>query len=369
MLNLGNLITASLLSMGVANVTPIYDKQPNNNLTEKAEENTSNIVQDYTIDLTKTYINDLETNNQIINGINTDAYDKGTLKDVKYNINGTNNYLNIVGNEYRTIAYKKSTDANNPELADIYMYKNVEDYGVNFQPYINYTRVVTLLKFNSYNFNKDVNAHITINFDVEDFYPTYTDEIIIDYVAMGRNVYTTTKSNWDSLIGRQTTTNQCKTIIDEIKNVNNGFYYSETSEIFEIDAYNYTDEFDLEIVQGGATYIAIEYTPLVKAHFYDHYANDTYDYTYSNVMSTQSMFQINTYTISGTNIIVQGGYEVIDLPGLMWQILTMPFAFVSQAFNLTLFPGTPYQLNIANLFLSIIAILTFVWLISFFLKR
>ena len=48
MLNLGNLITASLLSMGVANVTPIYDKQPNNNLTEKAEENTSNIVQDYT---------------------------------------------------------------------------------------------------------------------------------------------------------------------------------------------------------------------------------------------------------------------------------------------------------------------------------
>ena len=186
---------------------------------------------------------------------------------------------------------------------------------------------------------------------------------------MGRNVYTTTKSNWDSLIGRQTTTNQCKTIIDEIKNVNNGFYYSETSEIFEIDAYNYTDEFDLEIVQGGATYIAIEYTPLVKAHFYDHYANDTYDYTYSNVMSTQSMFQINTYTISGTNIIVQGGYEVIDLPGLMWQILTMPFAFVSQAFNLTLFPGTPYQLNIANLFLSIIAILTFVWLISFFLKR
>ena len=69
------------------------------------------------------------------------------------------------------------------------------------------------------------------------------------------------------------------------------------------------------------------------------------------------------------NVIAQGGtYEVIDLPGLMWDILTMPFAFVSQAFNLTLFPGTPYQINIANLFLSLIAIVTFVWLISFFLK-
>ena len=73
--------------------------------------------------------------------------------------------------------------------------------------------------------------------------------------------------------------------------------------------------------------------------------------------------------ITGTNIIPDGTYEVVNIPGLMFEILGMPFAFVSQAFNLTLFPGTPYQLNIANLFLSIIAILVFVWIIKIFIKQ
>ena len=61
--------------------------------------------------------------------------------------------------------------------------------------------------------------------------------------------------------------------------------------------------------------------------------------------------------------------EVVNIPGLMFEIIGMPFAFVSQAFNLTLFPGTPYQINIANLFLSIIAIFVFVWIVSLFIKN
>ena len=53
--------------------------------------------------------------------------------------------------------------------------------------------------------------------------------------------------------------------------------------------------------------------------------------------------------------------EVVDIPGLMFTVLTMPFSFISTAFNLTLFPGTPYQINISELFLGIIGLLMFVW--------
>lgn len=62
-------------------------------------------------------------------------------------------------------------------------------------------------------------------------------------------------------------------------------------------------------------------------------------------------------------------YEVIDIPGLMFHVLTMPFTFISMAFNLTLFPYTPYQINISNLFLTIIGLLVFIFIIKQFIKR
>ena len=56
-------------------------------------------------------------------------------------------------------------------------------------------------------------------------------------------------------------------------------------------------------------------------------------------------------------------YEVIDLPGLMFDILGMPFAWLSIAFNFTLFEGTPYAINISTLLLgllvSLIALIIF----------
>ena len=66
----------------------------------------------------------------------------------------------------------------------------------------------------------------------------------------------------------------------------------------------------------------------------------------------------------GEYVIPADNYEVIDLPGLMWVILTLPFSFISTAFNLTLFPGTPYQVNISQLFLVVIGLLIFIWIIK-----
>lgn len=74
-------------------------------------------------------------------------------------------------------------------------------------------------------------------------------------------------------------------------------------------------------------------------------------------------------TIKGIQINASINYEVVDIPSIMWEILTMPFAFISTAFNLTLFPGTPYQVNIANLMLMIIGVLVFIFIFKLLIKR
>ena len=60
--------------------------------------------------------------------------------------------------------------------------------------------------------------------------------------------------------------------------------------------------------------------------------------------------------------------EIIDIPGLMFTILTLPFSFISQGFNLTIFPNTPYQINFSNLFLTIISVFMILWIIKRILK-
>ena len=76
--------------------------------------------------------------------------------------------------------------------------------------------------------------------------------------------------------------------------------------------------------------------------------------------TTFSFDIIDGYTPGGNT----GNYEVIDLPNVMYTILTMPFSFVSQAFNLTIFPGTPYEVNIGNIILLILTILIVLFLVS-----
>lgn len=74
-------------------------------------------------------------------------------------------------------------------------------------------------------------------------------------------------------------------------------------------------------------------------------------------------------TITATYIAVDTQYEVVDIAGLMFNILGMPFTFISTAFNLELFPGTPYYVNISNLLLGIFALIVFIWIMKKFLGR
>ena len=56
-----------------------------------------------------------------------------------------------------------------------------------------------------------------------------------------------------------------------------------------------------------------------------------------------------TYEMTG-----QVTTEVVDVPGLLFEILGMPFAWISTAFNFTMFPGTPYAVNVSHIMIAVI---------------
>lgn len=93
-----------------------------------------------------------------------------------------------------------------------------------------------------------------------------------------------------------------------------------------------------------------------------------------NVQNTQMSAPKPIYSGTNMNIetsIVVGSttQEVVDIPGLIFNVLIMPFSFYSTAFNLTLFPGTPYAVNISNLVLSLLGVLIFIFIVNKIVKR
>lgn len=148
------------------------------------------------------------------------------------------------------------------------------------------------------------------------------------------------------------TRNQPTSCYNSIVNSQNGFTYNETiKEIQATTPINIDQE--IQIVNTKTNYVFMLLT--LKS------TNTTFDATYQG---TTAIFIDGNITMTGIEYMGTLQTEVVDIPGLMFNILTMPFTFISMAFNLTLWPGTPYQINISNLFLSIIGILVFIFIIK-----
>lgn len=116
------------------------------------------------------------------------------------------------------------------------------------------------------------------------------------------------------------------------------------------------------LVSGLTNYVLVYIEPYIRINTTTPtqypYENDT-SQEWANITNVSNMISLNGQY--NNDVINQ---EVVDIPGMMFEILTMPFTFISMAFNLTLFPGTQYMLNISNLFLTIIGILIFVWILK-----
>lgn len=66
--------------------------------------------------------------------------------------------------------------------------------------------------------------------------------------------------------------------------------------------------------------------------------------------------------------ITQVQTEIIDVPGMLFEIIMMPWRFISIAFNLTIFPGTPYSINFTNLLAGIFAAILSIAVVKIVLK-
>ena len=72
-----------------------------------------------------------------------------------------------------------------------------------------------------------------------------------------------------------------------------------------------------------------------------------------------------TYKIS---LFEEKAGDYVDIPGLILTIITLPFSFISQAFNITLFKGTPYAINVSTMLLTIVGGAILIWLIVKIIK-
>ena len=90
--------------------------------------------------------------------------------------------------------------------------------------------------------------------------------------------------------------------------------------------------------------------------------------TPQNAINDTAHYYENVKVVYFYNTNVEIHQEVIDLPGLLFSILGMPFAWISTAFNLTIFPGTPYAVNLSHLFIAIIGALILIIILKKILK-
>ena len=60
--------------------------------------------------------------------------------------------------------------------------------------------------------------------------------------------------------------------------------------------------------------------------------------------------------------------EVIDLPGIIFDIIGAPYFFLTMGFDVVLFPGTPYAFNLGIILMALVSVSIVVFIIRRFLK-
>lgn len=195
------------------------------------------------------------------------------------------------------------------------------------------------------------NVHIDFYFYIENF-NTETKDMTIDTGIIIEADFYNTRQVQEPII-KSLYKNQDLTI--------NGNFYAGSADFF--DGYNFVEKirnrFDMYM------YFSMIGAELQEQRIY----NEGYDAGetagQNNVISNPNEY--NLYTGEQlAQVAENANTEIIDLPGVMLHVLSMPWTFISNAFDLTLWPGTPYQINFANIFKGLIAILALMFIIKMF---
>lgn len=265
----------------------------------------------------------------------------------------TNNYY-LSGTQY---AYTYGVPYTYPADTKAIWYDSGHDMSTNTLPHRPFSVTVFSLKNNrSYqttriyiNFGQNNDLSLTTSKNKTYKVFSSTNNNILD--LLNANNWANQDQNFYKYINSFCESNLYTNVIKQETTTSNGFYISNT---------------DFNSLNGLTNNYIVVLTYLTTE---DEQAGYSGQYQPSNGavyrINTDSSLQ-NIYSITTETTI---NYDVIDLPNLMFTILTMPFSFVSQAFNLKLFPNTPYYIDVSSLFLAIVATMTFIFIIKLILNR
>jgi len=256
----------------------------------------------------------------------------------KYNINKSNNYINI----------KETTYTQTLQLKDIQTFShNMINYWYDGTTFTYETSAIIITEITTYSgiTNNTIDYEISLlnNSHISEYPEIEVD--IIQYKTNNDLSEFINQTNYAVL-------NNQKAIFT---NITNNFSYTQTKNIN-----------DYTIAPNTNLTTSIQLNNIWKTYMITYVK--WLDTTYEELAITSNdldndLITMDTGEIFGS-IYTGGGYEYVDIPNLMFTILTLPFSFISQAFNLTLFPNTPYSINIGNLFLSVVAIILLMWLLQ-----
>lgn len=134
-----------------------------------------------------------------------------------------------------------------------------------------------------------------------------------------------------------------------------------------LDLYNYVFYYGARIYYTDATTTEqFDSFNLNNININDYYWEPiNNEYLWENIEIENTLATLKTAYQTGYST---GGQqnEIVPIRNIMLEILTMPFTFINQAFDVTLWEGTAYAVNIGNFIKGIIAILSIIFIIKLF---
>lgn len=129
-----------------------------------------------------------------------------------------------------------------------------------------------------------------------------------------------------------------------------------------------TNQIRVYLIVNGTQYTDIlpGSTTIYSYNWLENETSTTINIAFSEYEDTSKVSGSVNYTLSRPTS--PAGTEVVNIPELMFMILSLPFTFFSGAFNLTLFAGTAYAINVSDVVLCIFGLLIVIFVVRLVIK-
>ena len=305
------------------------------------------------------YVNNNDT-------INNYTYLMFRLRNIFYNTTEVFNAGNWISDNYKTIHITED-NLNQNDRQKLIQYQTINQDIVIPTPNVRIQEnklIITIENAENYTFKifKDNSLYLTTTSTITNL----TENGSYSVIAVYENTYQSAMSQAVSFTSTEDYTETIRQLIEENNNLQNqnqnltNQINNLTNQITNLNTQiNYLTESN-ETLQNQLTTLSNNNTELEQT-------NNDLQNGYSTL---QAIINGKDSQINSLNLQIQEfertGSAVIDLPGVMLQILAMPWTFITTAFNVTLWEGTNYAINFANVFKGLIAILTLLFIIRLF---